>query len=326
MNEITRYDVPGVVAPFDLDNPTGGRLVAWASALSAAYKLGSALAATSFVPKEFRGKPEECAAAILYGDEVGLTPMQALQAVYVVSGRPGLYARVMVALVQSRGHEVEQVSASDAKVVVRGRRAGSDVWVVSEWTTERARRAGYTQNKKYETDPQAMLYARAAGEVCRKVAPDALAGLAYTVEELQLAEAPAPARVRREVVRDAVAVRRAVESAPEPAEPTFDVETGEMVEQAVEQVDDTGADASTQAQQRRLAILLGEMGIGEREARLLYVSERIGRVIGSSRDLDKAEASALINDLEAMLAESRAPRPEALESESSEPTFDEVES
>ena len=47
------------------------------------------------MPAHFRGKPNEAAAAILYGDEIGFTPTQALQNLYVINGKPALYARAM---------------------------------------------------------------------------------------------------------------------------------------------------------------------------------------------------------------------------------------
>ena len=70
-------------------DPTGGRLVAWAAALHAAHQIGTALCQTSFVPTAFRGKPEEAAAMILYGDELGLTPGTSLQ----VAAPPGAALR-----------------------------------------------------------------------------------------------------------------------------------------------------------------------------------------------------------------------------------------
>jgi len=170
-------------------NPTGGRLVAWAEAAHAAGQLGSALAKTSFVPKEFRGKPEERAAAILMGDEIGLSPLQALQGVYVVSGARPVRPNDGRRLSSPPGHEVVTTHKTDKSVTVKGRRRGSDTWIEECWTTERARRAKYTSNAKYETDPAAMLYARAAADVCRQIAPDARAGLAYTVEELEIRRA-----------------------------------------------------------------------------------------------------------------------------------------
>jgi hypothetical protein len=154
--------------------------------LTAAHYLAKALCNTSFAPTHFRGKPEEGAAAIMYGDTIGLDPLAALQNIFMISGKPGLYARTMVAIVLSKGHEVWTEEDTPQKVTVCGRRKGTDKIERSEWTIERARVAGYTNNAKYKTDPQAMLYARAAGDVARKVAPDALLGMAYNVEELML--------------------------------------------------------------------------------------------------------------------------------------------
>ena len=56
----------------------------------------------------------------------------------------------------------------------------------STWTIDRAKKAGYTTNKKYATDPQAMLFAKATAEVCRKIAPHILLGIQYSYEELQI--------------------------------------------------------------------------------------------------------------------------------------------
>ena len=177
-----------------------------AANLSAAHQIATALAGTSFVPQHFRGKPDDCAAAILYGETVGMDAMTSLQNLYVIGGKPALYSRPMVGIVLSHGHEIWTETDTPERVVVCGRRKGSEVVERSEWTIDRARQAGYTKNAKYSTDPQAMLYARASGDVARKVAPDALLGLAYNVEELELSdgnEQPSPRRVDSEQVQSA---------------------------------------------------------------------------------------------------------------------------
>ncbi|GAC81670.1 hypothetical protein SAMN04488550_4175 [Gordonia malaquae] len=172
-----------------------------AANLSYAHQIATALSATAFVPQHFRGKPEDCAAAILYGSTVGMDPMTSLQNLYVISGKPALYSRPMVGIVLSHGHEIWTDEETPEKVVVCGRRKGSSTIERSEWTIERAKKAGYTSNKKYQTDPRSMLYARASGDVARRVAPDALLGMAYNVEELELSdERPAPRPVESELV------------------------------------------------------------------------------------------------------------------------------
>jgi len=303
MTELAMYEAPHAT------DPTGGRLVAWASSLTAAHKIGAALCNTSFVPATFKGKPEEAAAAILFGDEIGLTPTQALQSVYVISGKPALYARAMVAIVLAAGHEVETMSKTDNEVSVRGRRRGSESWTVETWTTERAKRAGYLNNKKYQSDPQSMLYARAASDICRQIAPDALAGIGYSVEEL---EADTKVTITREAKPEAPkAIKR--NAAPEPVEPEFeepavivDTETGEIVDAEV--VEEPAPDLITDPQMRKMRGLLGNVGMKDRDVILQYVRGVVGREVESSKGLTKDEASTVIEALTELEALS-APEP-----------------
>ena len=270
-------------APARLEHidPTGGRLIAWADGLTAAHRIGSALCQTAFVPASFRGKPEEAAAAILYGDEIGLTPTQALQSVHVISGRPGLYARAMVALAMSKGHEVWTVEKSDAKVTVAGRRKGSTHVHEETWTTARAQKAGYTNNKKYSTDPQAMLYARAAADVVRQIAPDALAGLDYAVEELELSESPTVTTITRSATRPAKVQRKPLTATPEP--PLAPV-----------------VELRSDAQSKKLWTLAAESGMDEAGFRA-WLADTLGRTVDSTKTLTKTEAHELIELLEADL-------------------------
>jgi hypothetical protein len=276
---------------FRPSDPTGGRLVAWAEGLAAAHRIGTALCQTAFVPQTFRGKPEEAAAAILYGDEIGFTPTQALQNIYVISGKPSMYARSMVALVLHHGHEVWTVEKSSAKVTVAGRRKGSTHVIEETWTTARATKAGYTNNKKYTSDPESMLYARAAADVCRQIAPDALAGLAYVAEELELAEDQPTTTVRR--AQPATKAQRA--AMPEP-----DLEPALAEERQDTQPE---PDSITDAQSKMLHASFNELGITERDQRLAYCTNLLGREVESSKELSKAEASRVIDALKSDAAE-----------------------
>lgn len=224
-------------------------LVKQAQAMDAAYKIGSALANTQMVPQTFRGKPDDATAAILYGAELGLKPTQALQQVFVVHGQPAIYARTMVGLLKSKGYVFETVESTDESVTVRGTSPRGEV-EQSTWTIARAQKAGYTSNKKYQSDPQAMLYAKAASEVSRKLAPDVLLGIRYTAEDLELeprtvratatrTDRPAPAAGGADGVRAALAAKK-----PEP-EPEVDelsvtlarIETAENMDELKEIMD-----------------------------------------------------------------------------------------
>jgi hypothetical protein len=159
-------------------------LQAQAEAMGFAKRVADALCDTDLVPATYRGKPGNGAAAIMYGAELGLTAIQSMQQIFIVHGQPAIYARTAVALLKHHGVKFRTIEQSAKAVTIRAER-GDEV-EESTWTIERAGTAGFTSNKKYQTEPQAMLYAKAAMEVCRKIAPDVLLGIPYSKEELEL--------------------------------------------------------------------------------------------------------------------------------------------
>lgn len=178
-------------------------LMAHAEMMQAAHQLAVAMCNTQMVPVRFRGKPDDGAAAILYGGELGLNPIQSLQRVVPIHGMPSLEARTMVGLLKARGYKVKTTTQSNESVTVEGWDLEGEHYT-STWTIERATLAGYVPttdertgkyklnangkligNEKYLTDPQAMLKAKAQSEVCREMAPDVLMGISYTSEDLE---------------------------------------------------------------------------------------------------------------------------------------------
>lgn len=292
---------PAGVETRTMTDPTGGRLVSWAEAASAANSLARALSQTAFVPKEMTNVGN-ATAAILMGDELGLSPLAALRSIYVVHGTPALYARSMVALALSQGHEIWTEETSDAKVTVCGRRKGSDHVERAEWTPARARKAGYTGNRKYESNPQEMLYSKAAAEIARKVAPDTLAGIPYSVEDLEL-EKPATRTITREAKPEGKrTVKR--QAAPEPVEPDLEPETPEPVADNPPADDAPKAETKpiSDAQMKALQASYRDAGITERDDKLRFASEAVGRDLASAKDLTHAEASTVIDELKALTA------------------------
>ena len=265
MTELTTYQPATDLAV----GTTGANLIREAAAVMAdAHALATAVASTQMIPKHFQGKPDECAAAMLYGASLGLDPMQSVRQIYVVHGQAALYARAMSALVQGAGHKVWTVESTDESVTVSGSRRGSEHVETSTWTFARANKAGYTSNAKYKTDPQAMLYSKALSEVCRKIAPDVLSGV-YSVEEMQL---------EREVeVRKAATAKpqgmAALRAAVAPTEP----ETGE---------------AMTDRTRGALFALMGEQGLDDADEQRAFLSDTLGREVESRASLTEAEAVA----------------------------------
>lgn len=164
-------------------------------------------------------------AACVYGATLGFGVAKSLQNVFTVHNQPAIFARTAVALVLSHGHSVETVEASATSVTVRARRRGSDHWEHSTWDMERATAAGFTKNAKYTTQPEEMLWAKAAMTVCRRVFADVLEGVPYSSEELELERRPLKATATRtddpgrgmDAVRAALAAKNTPAPEPEPA-------------------------------------------------------------------------------------------------------------
>ncbi|QXN74968.1 RecT-like ssDNA binding protein [Gordonia phage Posh] len=309
------------------------QLMEHAKAMNTAYELAEAMCGTALVPATYRGKPQDGTAAILYGAELGLTPIQSLQQIFVVHGTPAIYARTMVALLKSRGFKIWTESSSDEAVTVMGQ-APDGTAEGSTWTIERAEKAGYVPtiddatgkykvnskgnligNEKYLTDPQAMLYAKAAAEVCRRLAPDVLLGIAYTREDLE-SETPedGPRRVPNEQQASAPGVddlrkRLGIAAAPKPA-PEPDAPAAEAAEAAGESTESDTA-APSKDDTRRLNQLFSRAGIGGTAATLKAkrktVTEKlIERTIDSDTPLTADECLKVIDQLDALIAQGEA--------------------
>ena len=219
---------------------------------AAAMSIAVNLADTPFVPTSYKKRGERwlerqeiaanVAAAWLAGEEIGLRPMQALQAIDIIEGRPALNALAQRALVQAHGHEIwvhERVSdargqRTQVSVTVRGKRKGTERIAESTWSLDRARQAGLLSKKNWQNHPEAMCFARASSDVCRQIAADVLLGLAYTSEELQ-DEAD---MVDAHAGDHKVALRPAAE--PEPEQKAVEAAPAEPDQPTVEEIDAAG--------------------------------------------------------------------------------------
>jgi hypothetical protein len=72
--------------------------------LDDAYRLSKALSMASVLPDTIRGNPNDVLALMLYGQDLGMSPMQSIQGIYVVKGKPQLSATTWIALARQRGH------------------------------------------------------------------------------------------------------------------------------------------------------------------------------------------------------------------------------
>ena len=162
------------------------------------FKTIGAIANTEFVPRGLRGKPDKILASILYGREIGLPPMQALNQVHIIDGKPTPSAELLTARIRMAGHRIraEELTAETATVI--GERINEEGEVIETMTFTydigMAKRAGLTGKDNWKKYPEAMLYWRATSQLARMFFADLLIGF-YTGEELGSADwhmEPAP--------------------------------------------------------------------------------------------------------------------------------------
>lgn len=299
MTEIALREESAVeVAPAQqYTSQTVARLTEWAAEARAAGAIAKSLCDTTFVPKHFRGAPAETTAAILTGFEVGLPPMAALRSIYVIGGTPAMYAATMRALVISKGHEIWIEESTDTRVIMAGRRKGSDIVQRVTWTMDRAKKAGLLSNPHYTKNPQNMLTARCSAELCRLIAPDVIHGIPHAVEELDDSAEPSTAADVEPAPKPKK--RTAQRAQPEPAaEPEFETDAVPVSAVPAPPAGDAAPKGDvTPSQLKMLHALFNGAGISDRAERLAYVTQQIGREVGSSNELSRDEASRVIDAL-----------------------------
>jgi hypothetical protein len=174
-----------------------------------AFRFAKMVAASDFAPKDFKGKAESCLLAIQHGSEVGLSPMQSLQSIAVINGRPTIWGDAALALVQSSSQclyvrEYTEGEGDNLTAVCEVQRRGYPQPTVAKFSVADAKKAGlWGKSGPWSQYPSRMLALRARGFALRNAFADALRGL-VTAEEAQDYQTPEPVR---ETPREQVVVR-----------------------------------------------------------------------------------------------------------------------
>jgi hypothetical protein len=190
------------------------------SSFDDAFRFSKMVSASEFAPKEFKGKPESCLLAIQHGSEVGLSPMQSLQSIAVINGRPTIWGDAALALVQS-SPACEYVREfiegdGDAQVAVcEVKRRGYPHATFVKFSVADAKKAGlWGKAGPWQQYPTRMLALRARGFALRNAFADALRGL-VTAEEAQ----DYPVVTQAEPPKEPVVVRPKFDAQPDPTPP-----------------------------------------------------------------------------------------------------------
>lgn len=73
------------------------------------------LAASEMVPKHYRGKAGDCLIAMQWGMEIGLKPLQALQSIATINGKPGLFGDAGKAILLAAGCIIEESDIAEIR-------------------------------------------------------------------------------------------------------------------------------------------------------------------------------------------------------------------
>jgi hypothetical protein len=171
--------------------------------LEEAWRLADVLADSDMVPKDYKGKPGNVLIAMQWGAEVGLKPLQALQGIAVINGRPSMWGDALLALVRGSGicEYVLEHETADGTAVCRAKRRGEEEQTRT-FSNEDANKAGLLGKQgPWATSPKRMKQMRARAFALRDVFTDVLKGM-QVIEEVRDFEPspPAPNRPAVQVV------------------------------------------------------------------------------------------------------------------------------
>lgn len=168
MNEVTTQKPSFSLAPQDL---------------AQALQFAEIMSKSSIIPKDFAGNPGNILVAVQWGMELGLQPMQAMQNIAVINGRPSLWGDAVIALVRSSSvceYVIEE--SLDDRAVCRVKRRGEDEQSRT-FTTEDAKKAGLIgKTGPWTQYPKRMMQMRARSWALRDVFPDVLRGMPIAEE------------------------------------------------------------------------------------------------------------------------------------------------
>lgn len=155
--------------------------------------IATKLASTPFVPTAYRGQPESVLAAMMYGREIGLGPMQALQKIHMIDGKPAMAADLMLSQMRKGGVVILASESTSERAWINARRKDTGEQAEVEWTIEEARQVPAKERNQqitlaekgtWKAYPSDMLWARCVGRLARRLGSDLLGGMVYSSEEV----------------------------------------------------------------------------------------------------------------------------------------------
>jgi len=160
--------------------------------MTEAMEFSKMISQSGMVPGAYKGKPQDVLVAIQWGYELGLQPLQALQNIAVINGKPSVYGDAALALVKNdprcAGVKEWIDGEGDSRVahcLVKRRYAEEIEETERTFSVADAKKARlWGKQGPWTSYAERMLAMRARGFALRDAFPDALKGV-ITAEEAQ---------------------------------------------------------------------------------------------------------------------------------------------
>lgn len=187
-----------------------------------AMDLAKMIAESDLAPKDYKGKPGNTLIAIQMGAEIGIPPLQAIQGIAVINGRPSIFGDLGKAILHAGGCRIEERDMKEVKATGEGwckvtRPDGSQPFIRT-FSIDNAKDAGlWGKAGPWTQTPYRMLAWRAFWFAARDGASDMLRGL-HGAEEIR--DYVETSIVADEPIAMPKAKTETTESAPAPAAAT----------------------------------------------------------------------------------------------------------
>lgn len=206
-----------------------------------AYRFAKCVVASGFAPKGM-DKPEAVVIAVQMGAEIGLSPMQALQNIAVINGRPSVWGDAMLAICRASGYFdesafSEMISGEGEKAIASCtvRRLPTGQLATRTFSVLDAKKAGlWAKQGPWTQYPNRMLQMRARSFALRDTFSDVLRGLScreeaqdiITVEPTKVTRLTPvdefmPAASTQMITTDGEIIERSDSDTPQPAREEF---------------------------------------------------------------------------------------------------------
>jgi hypothetical protein len=168
-----------------------------------AFRFANLIAESTLIPKEFQKNPANVLIAVQLGMELGVAPMQALQNIAVINGRPTIWGDLVPAIVYQSGLCEQFDEQGDEKLATCTVKRKGFAAITRTFSMDEARKVAYSEwidNKKvqltladkqtYKSYPKRMLQMRARSYAMRDAFPDVLKGVHIREEIDDLSDEP----------------------------------------------------------------------------------------------------------------------------------------